>query len=136
MGFFGTFVYRGGQWAENADLPSASPYLRLDIHDSDIAQVDFGPTEAGEGRFYLGFEPAVYFEDPDASQPVDAAREARGFSTWAAQVMGVTVESEQVLPLLADPDGAEPEDTFVEDTVVRLLRLLNIPVPQQLQQDA
>jgi hypothetical protein len=83
MGFFGTFLYSDGQWTEHADYPQASTYLRVDIHDSDLAQKDYAPAQASRGRFYLGFEPAIYFEDPDASQPVDPDAEARGFSTWA-----------------------------------------------------
>ena len=48
---------------------------------------------------------------------------------------GRRVASEEVLPLLADPDGPDPEDSFVEGTVVTLLRLAGLPLPQALQQD-
>ena len=136
MGFFGTFAYSHGEWAEASDVPSTSPFLRIEIHDSDIAQIDYAPTTDGHGRFYLGYEPAAYFDDPNASRPVNAAAEAREFSKWAAEVSGLHVASEEFMPLLADPDGAEPQDVFVEDTVLKLLRLAGIPAPQGFQEES
>lgn len=136
MGFFGTFVYAESQWAQDASTSSNGPYLRVDIHDSDFAQIDFRPSHVGTGRFYLGFEPAIYFEDPEASRPVDSDSEVRGFVAWVEQVAGAQVSSEQVLPLLADPRGGDPEDVFVEDTVIKLLALAGLPLPPQLQSDA
>ena len=132
MGFFGRFVYRDGHWTEGGDTLPASPYLRVEIHDSDFAQIDYAPADVGRGRFYLGFAPASYFEDPSASAPVDARAEARGFSLWADQVLGVDVASDRVLPLLADPEGSDPEDPFVEAVVVRLLQQVGLPLPPGL----
>jgi hypothetical protein len=31
--------------------------LRITVHDSDIATVDYQPSECASGRFYLGFQP-------------------------------------------------------------------------------
>jgi hypothetical protein len=62
MGFFGTFVYADGVWSENDEAPSMGTSLRVDIHDSDIAQIDYRPAVIGLGRFYLSHEPATYFE--------------------------------------------------------------------------
>ena len=38
-----------------------------------------------------------------------------------------------VEPLLADPDGADPKNPLVEDTVVQLIVLLGLPLPADLQ---
>jgi hypothetical protein len=75
----------------------------------------------------------VNFEDPTANQPVDLAIEMRGFASWTDRVAGVQLTDEQLAPLFADPGGGEPEDVFVEDTVVRLLRLLGLPLPADLE---
>ena len=96
MGYFGRFVYSGGAWR---DEPAAEAFLAVDIHDSDIATVDFRSPATG-GRFYLGFQPRDYWEDPDASAPVDADAEAAGLSTWASEVLDVRVPAAQILPLL------------------------------------
>src|SRR3954451_14119798 len=112
MGFFGTFVYADGVWNQDNDAPPTGASLRVDIHDSDIAQIDYRPARTGLGRFYLGYEPAIYFEDPSASQPVDRQAEAAGFSKWVDEVVGRAVAHEEILPLLADPGGAEPEEVF------------------------
>jgi len=130
MGFFGTFVYSSGTWGEAA---TSDEYLGIDVHDSSIATIDYRPTGAGHGRFYMGYEPRHYFEDPTANQPVDLAIEMRGFTSWTDRVAGVQLTDEQLAPLFADPGGGEPEDVFVEDTVVRLLRLLGLPLPADLE---
>jgi hypothetical protein len=136
VGYFGTFIYTDGQWNETADVSARSPYLRVDIHDSDIATIDYNPAGVGSGRFYLGFEPAIYFEDPEASQPVDADAEVGGLSVWAEEVVGESVQSDRVRTLLADPTGADPVEVFVEDSVVKLLAALGLPVPTSLQGNA
>lgn len=53
MGFFGPFVYSEGGWRDEA---VGDEYLAIDIHDSDIATVEYRPAP-GEGCFYLGFQP-------------------------------------------------------------------------------
>jgi hypothetical protein len=97
--------------------------------------IDYRPTAGGLGRFYLGYEPAFYFEDPSASQPADAQAEAKGFSAWVEQTGGSPVSPEEVLPLLADPDGADPQEDFAEDAVAKLLGLAGLPLPDALRQD-
>lgn len=77
----------------------------------------------------------MYFEDPSASQPVDRQAEAVGFSKWIEHVVGQAVAPEEILPLLADPGGAEPEQLFAEDAVTQLLGLVGLPLPAALQQD-
>lgn len=128
MGFFGRFVYSDGAWRDD---PAAEAFLAIDIHDSDIATVDFRPATAA-GRFYLGFQPRDYWEDPDASDPVDADSEAAGLSSWAHEVLGVSVPAEQIRPLLAEDGVEEPDDDFVEETVMRLIQLLRLPLPEGL----
>lgn len=131
MGFFGRFAYAGGAWS--ADEPTAELSLVVDIHDSDIATIDYAPAKGAAGRFYLGVEPRVYFEDDEASSPVDTAAEARGFSEWVRQVQGQNVEPAAIEELMAVDDGeAEPEDAFVEETVERLLLLAGLPLPEAL----
>ena len=76
MGYFGTFIYRDGEWRDHG---GGERELVLDIHDSDIATVDYRPAPPGLGRFYLGYQPRDYFDDPDASWPVDIPAEIDGF---------------------------------------------------------
>jgi hypothetical protein len=125
---FGRFVYSDGAWR---DAPAGEAFLAVDIHDSDIATVDFR-SASRSGRFYLGFQPRDYWEDPGASDPVDADSEAAGLSAWADEVLGVSVPAAQIRPLLAEARVEDPEDDFVEETVMRLIQLLRLPVPQAL----
>jgi hypothetical protein len=131
MGFFGTFTYNAGEWAP---APVGHEWLRVDIHDSDIATIEYSPAAPQRGRFYLGFQPRDYFQDPLASQPVDNDAEASAFVHWAASTLGVRVTDDQVRSLLADAGAEDANDLFVEDTVRRLLALLGLPLPQDLQQ--
>lgn len=128
VGFFGRFVYSSGAWRDD---PAADAFLAVDIHDSDIATVEFRSATTA-GRFYLGFQPRDYWEDPDASGPVNADSEASSLSTWTDEVLGVSVTAEQIRPFLAEDGVEDPEDAFVEETVVRLIELLRLPVPDGL----
>lgn len=129
MGFFGKFVYGDGRWS---DVASGNAFLSIEIHDSDIATVVYAPPGTSLGLFYLGFQPRDYFEDPTASSPVDLDAEATGFAMWAREILGSEVAAEDVRPLLAEAGVTEPEDVFVETTVERMLRLLNLPIPAGL----
>ncbi len=137
MGFFGTFAYSKGRWV--GEKPSGSPSLVVAIHDSDIATFDYTPSGAASGRFYLGTEPRIYFDDEAASSPVDRAVEAKAFADWVLQVTGHDLRPERVEELMASPDAdAEPIDVFVEETVQKLLALAVLPLPSGLsgeQQD-
>lgn len=132
MGFFGNFAFSGGAWA--CEKPNGAPSLVIDIHDSDFATVDFAPATGGaSGRFYLGVEPRIYFEDNKANAPVDAAAEARGFAEWVRQVKGRDVDPAAIERLLASAaSDAEPQDVFVEETVEKLLVLCGLPLPDEL----
>ncbi len=132
MGFFGNFAYSGGAWA--CEKPNGEPSLVIDIHDSDIATVDYAPATGGaSGRFYLGVEPRIYFEDNKANAPVDAAAEARGFAEWVRQAQGRDVEPAAIERLLASgASDAEPQDVFVEETVEKMLVLCGLPLPDEL----
>lgn len=129
MGLFGTFTYSNGQWRGS---PQGVSYLRVDIHDSDIATVDFAPAVAGRGRFFLGFQPRDYFEDTAASDPVDNDAEAEAFVDWATETLGAEVSVDQIRFLLADDGVEEPNDAFVEDTVRTLLSAIGLPLPSDL----
>jgi hypothetical protein len=132
VGYFGTFIYRDGQWRERS---GAGAELVVDVHDSDIATIDYRPAPPGRGRFYLGHQPRDYFADPEASRPVDVPAEVDGFLAWASETVGRAPRAEDVRPLVAEQPGQEPADDAVEDTVVRLLDLLGLPVPEGFGQE-
>jgi hypothetical protein len=131
VGYFGTFIYDDGDWRERAD---GTPELVVDIHDSDIATVDYRPAPPGLGRFYLGIQPRDFFEDPDASRPLDVPAEVDGFVGWAEQTLGRAPRSEDVRDLVAEDGETMPDDDFVEDTVARLIQLLGLPLPPALEE--
>ena len=131
MGYFGTFIFRDGQWQQRS---GAGPELVVDVHDSDIATIDYRPAPPGLGRFYLGAQPRDFFADPEASQPVDVPAEVDAFVGWAEQTLGHAPQPAELRPLVAEDGAVQPEDDDdrVEDTVVRLLDLLGLPVPEEL----
>ncbi|WP_448630490.1 hypothetical protein [Cellulomonas soli] len=132
MGSIESFVYGGGAWGGSVeDLPSLSVTLR----DGEIATIDYRPAPEGLGRFYLGFQPRDYLDDPAESEPVDLDAESEAFAEWALLVGAVDVEAKHVRRLLAVEQVDEPVDTFVEETVERLLRLVGLPVPDGLEGD-
>ena len=124
---FGTFAYSEGRWTRGR--PTAVPFLLLDVHDSDVATIDYRSPDASGGRFYLGYEPRYYFDEADAGTPVDTQAEAEGFSRWVREAEGRDVDPVEVRPLLASSTGTPPEDETVEEAVVRLLVLAGLPLP-------
>ena len=71
MGFFGSYVFDGNAWhgydPDSDQIPDvASPWLSVDIHDSDIATVRYEPAGPGSGTAYLGFTPRMYFGSESA----------------------------------------------------------------------
>ena len=129
MGYFGTFIFRDGQWQQRS---GTGPELVVDVHDSDIATIDYRPAPPGLGRFYLGAQPRDFFADPDASEPVDVPAEVDAFVGWAAEALGHAPQPAELRPLVAEDGTAPAGDDAVEDTVVRLLDLLGLPVPEEL----
>lgn len=127
MGLFGKFAYSAGRWSTEG--PTAVPFLLLDIHDSDVATVDYRAADATGGRFFLGYEPRIYFDERDAAAPVDTATEADGFTRWVLEAVGKAVDPVEVQQLMASPEGAPPDDDVVEDTVLRLTALAGLPAP-------
>lgn len=128
MGLFGKFAYSAGRWSTGA--PTAVPFLLVDVHDSDIATVDYRAADASGGRFFLGYEPRIYFEEPGGADPVDTAAEAAGFARWAREAAGTDVDPAEVQRLMAASDGAAPADDFVEETVEKLVALAGLPAPE------
>ncbi|GAT89673.1 hypothetical protein J2T10_004567 [Paenarthrobacter nicotinovorans] len=129
MGNFGRFVYTDLGSSGGAD---ADPALVLELHDSDFVAVDFHPKYSGNGRFYLGFQPRDYFEDPAASDPVDIDREAEAFQQWVNKSLGRSIAVADILPFIAEESVEEPEDVFVEDTMERFLGLIGLAMPAEL----
>jgi hypothetical protein len=129
VGLFGKFAYSAGRWS--TDGPTAVPFLLVDIHDSGVATIDYRRADASGGRFFLGYEPRFYFDDPGAAPPVDTGAEAAGFADWAREAAGADLDPAEVLPLMASPEGAPPpaEIAVVEETVERLLALAGLPAP-------
>jgi hypothetical protein len=133
VGYFGKLAFSAGRWATGA--PTAVPFLLLDVHDSDIATLDYRSADASGGRFFLGYEPRIYFDEPDAAAPVDVAVEADGFARWVLETTGTEVDPAEVAALMAAPDGTPPHDDIVEETVERLLALARLPRPDWPRDD-
>jgi hypothetical protein len=128
VGYFGKLAYSDGRWS--AGGPTAVPFLLLDVHDSDVATIDYRAADATGGRFFLGYEPRFYFDESEAGSPVDTQAEAEGFASWLRSAEGRDVDPAEVQQLMASPAGAPPEDDVVEDTVERLLALAGLPLPE------
>jgi hypothetical protein len=128
VGYFGKLAYSDGRWTFGG--PTAVPFLLVDVHDSDVATVDYRAADASGGRFYLGYEPRFYFDERDAGDPVDTAAEADGFARWAKEATGADVDPADVRSLLASPDGVPPTDEVVEQTVEKLAGLAGLPLPE------
>jgi hypothetical protein len=132
MGFSGEFLYGDGGWRD--EVPE-DEWLSISVHDSDIATVEHRRRSGEEGRFYLGFQPRDYFEDGDASEPVDLDAQAQSFAAWVKEVAGADVGPDRIRALMASDDEDEKQDTWVEDTVKRLLELAGLPQPPELAGD-
>ncbi|WP_324276615.1 hypothetical protein [Blastococcus brunescens] len=128
MGYFGKLAYSDGRWTFGG--PTAVPFLLVDVHDSDVATIDYRSVDASGGRFYLGYEPRIYFEEPDAGDPVDTQAEAQGFTRWVKDAAGTDVDPDDVRRLMAAPDGAPPAEDVVEEAVEKLLALAGLPLPE------
>ena len=133
MGLFGKFAYSAGRWSGGG--PTAVPFLLVDVHDSRIATVDYRAADASGGRFFLGYEPRIYFEEPDAGAPVDTSAEAEGFARWLRDAEGRDVDPADVRRLMASPQGAPPAEETVEETLERLLTLAGLPLPEWPRDD-
>jgi hypothetical protein len=135
MGSFGKYAYSEGRWS--TDGPTAVPFLLVDVHDSRIATIDYRSADASGGRFFLGYEPRFYFDEPDAGHRVDTAAEADGFSRWVKDVSDADVDPDDLQQLMASPSGVPPDDEVVEQTLERLLTLAGLPLPDwPVDQDA
>ncbi|GAA2384310.1 hypothetical protein [Dactylosporangium salmoneum] len=125
MGYFGAFLFDGRSWTDaEADniVPSDAEYwLHVDIHDSDIATITYNPAGPGSGVAYLGLTPRTYFEDPNASLPTDAHREAAGLAAWwAGRQDGATdadrdAKTASLRPYLAEDLGPKDNDSDDEE---------------------
>lgn len=129
MGSFAEFVFAEGRWSKES---SATPRLGVMVHDSDIAAIEYTPTpDAATGVCFLGYEPRHYFGNEGENRPVDTDAEAQGLAVWARLVTGTEPEPDDIRSLLASPEGAEPEDVFVEDTLGRLFATLGLPEAEE-----
>jgi hypothetical protein len=148
VGFFGLYVFDGTAWhsfdpgsGETPDI--VAPWLSVNIHDSDFAEVRYEPPGPGSGTAYLGFTPRAYFQDDSASAPTDVSREAEGLAVWLVRQQGRTDEAalqELVASFLADDSpedlddaGLEDDaDIFVEVKVSKFLTAVGVPAPDDL----
>jgi len=118
MGFFGGYIFDGHDWLEfepsSGTVPKVdSPWLKVVIFDSDIADISYHPAGPGTGVAYLGFTPRVYFEDENASAPTDVERESAGLAAWVATHQGGGDEAalqDLIVPFLASDDDGDEED--------------------------
>lgn len=117
MGLSESAVFVAGEWKYDDD-PGWN--LKVSVHDSDVATVDYRPSFGGIGRFYLGIQPRDYFGDPTASDPCDLDREAAAFSTWAGEVLRAVIAPADVRGLMAADNVVEPVNACVEDTLATL----------------
>lgn len=139
VGFTAGFAYRDGEW-ERDELPLTSAgdvELGLMIHDSDMALVMYQPVGSGSGEATLGPSPSAYFGLDDGLMPMREADEALGLAQWWASRRGgadpdelITKRAEIDQLLTHDPAG-DP-DPFIESKVIRLLQVLDIPLPDEL----
>jgi hypothetical protein len=128
VGLIGKFAYSAGRWSTEG--PTAVPFLLLDVHDGDVVTVDYRSADASGGRFFLGYEPRFYFDEPGSADPVDTAAESAGFAAWAREASGTEIDPADVERLMASPEGSPPAaDVPVEETVHRLLELAGLPAP-------
>ena len=126
MGYFGKLAYSDGRWSFGG--PTAVPFLLVDVHDSHIATVDYRAADASGGRFFLGYEPRIYFEEPGAGDPGGHPAEAEGFARWAKEAAGDDVDPADVQQLMASPDGAPPDGRGPSSRrVEKLLALAGLP---------
>jgi hypothetical protein len=128
MGLFGRFAYSAGRWSSGG--PTAVPFLLVDVHDSDLATVDYRLSDASGGRFFLGWEPRFYFDEPYSADPVDTRAEAEGFARWAREATGTDIDPAEAQRLMASPGGAPPTDDRVEETVEKLAARAGLPAPE------
>lgn len=133
MGQFVTYFYVGKKWQTTKPrLRKAS--LSIEIHDSDIATVEYAPSGRGAGRFYVGVHPRDYFGDSSAGDSVNEEAEVDGIASWASVVTQTKPDRDRLLTLIAkEGDEAEPEFVFVEEAVGALLRELGVAVPTELE---
>jgi hypothetical protein len=103
------------------------PFLLVDVHDSDLATVDYRLADASGGRFFLGWEPRFYFDEPDSAAAVDTRTEAEGFARWAREATGTALDPDEAQRLMASPGGVPPAGDFVEETVEKLAALAGLP---------
>jgi hypothetical protein len=147
VGFFGTYLFDGRHWtshqADDETPADDKPWLLVDIHDSDIATVIYRPIGSGSGVAFLGFTPRTYFEDPDASEPTDVTREARGLAQWWARHHGGSdpeqgVKATELITFLAadhgpaeldrdDDRNLDDGEVFVEVKAARFIAALDLP---------
>jgi hypothetical protein len=120
---------------------TATPWLSVYIHDSDIATVRYEPAGPGSGTAYLGYTPRTYFDDESASAPADVLREAEGLAFWLARQQGRSDEAElrELIASFLAGDIREQHDDdlddagiFVEVKVSRFLNAVGLPVPREL----
>ena len=117
MGANYDFVTDGRGWREPGDTNS-EPWLRVQVHDSDIGSLEYSPHFGGSGIAYVGVTARTYFDDPSlasTSKPLEVEALLRWFA--AAGVAGDDL-SQGLQELLAE-DGEDLDGDLVEDDLAR-----------------
>ena len=108
--------------------PDRSALPAVDVHDSDVATVDYRAADASGSRFFLGYEPRFYFDEPEAATPWTPRAEAEGFAAWVRDADRPEVDPARGGGLLGLPGGrATGATTSVMETVARLVALAGLP---------
>lgn len=142
MGLFAAWLYDDRGWQEvdpSADVDFRGPALRIYVHDSDYAKVQYAPAGPGSGTAFLNGSEA--FDLGSGLSADDPQQEAQGLATWWATKHGqgdTAAKAEEVRPLLfdekargaledVDPEDLSDADVFAEMKAQRLVEVLDLP---------
>jgi hypothetical protein len=135
MGFDGTYLYDGENWAPHArdrQPDAAEPWLLVDIRDN-VTTITYRPSGGGSGVAHLR---------TGDTQRADVSAEAAGLTDWWAlrhpDDPAYAEKKAQIADYLSGPGANAPADetdyseVYVELKTSRFLVALDLPVPDVL----
>lgn len=142
MGLLAAWLYDDRGWQEvdpSADVDFHGPSLRIYVHDSDYAKVQYFPTGPGSGTAFLNGSEA--FDLGSGLSAEDPKQEALGLAAWWATKHDQgdpAAKAEEIRPLLfdekarsaledVDPEDLSDEDVFAEMKAQHLVEMLDLP---------